>query len=331
VEAPAARPRTPRLAVLLLLSGSLLISLLLAELALRVSGYRYAPLSIRGPAAEDRPDYRLFDDKSFGFDAELIWTPRKGHDIFNAEGYRGPILPAERKADERRILAVGDSNTLGWSGPDGANWPADLARLAQARGLPAQVANAGVWGYSSYQGVARLRQCLKLKPDVVLISFGSNDAHAVGVSDREYLSRAASRSSLATLARSRLGELLLSVRDRLATPADHTTLVRRVSLQEYRENLAAMIRLARENKAVAVLLTRPYVGEANHPLSWKNAAPDYNAATLETASAQHAPVIDVYTAFRDRRGYFADESHFTREGHQLAAELILSRLAPVIY
>jgi lysophospholipase L1-like esterase len=104
-----------------------------------------------------------------------------------------------------------------------------------------------------------------------------------------------------------------------------------VSLEEYRENLAAMIRLARENKAAAVLLTRPYVGEANHPLSWKNAAPDYNAATLETASAQHAPVIDVYTAFRDRRGYFADESHFTREGHQLAAELILSRLAPLIY
>ena len=92
-----------------------------------------------------------------------------------------------------------------------------------------------------------------------------------------------------------------------------------------------MIRLAREAGAAPVLLTRPYVGESNHPLWWKNVGADYNTATVEVAIAQQAPVIDVYTAFRDRRGYFADESHFTREGHRLAAELILSELGPLLY
>lgn len=331
LEAPVPA-RTSRLAAALLLAGALLVSFLLAEAALRVFDYHYTPLAIRRAGALDPRHYHLFEDQSFSYDPALIWAPKKGHDIFNSQGYRGPELSAQKKPGELRILAVGDSNTLGWPGADGANWPADLERLARARGLPVQVANAGVWGYSSYQGVARLRRCLELKPDLVLISFGSNDAHPVAVSDREYLARHASRSSLLeNLARWRLGELLVAIRDRLATPGAASVPGRRVSLAEYRDNLAAMIRLAREKEAVVVLLTRPYVGESNHPLWWKNLGADYNAATAEVAAAQAAPVVDMYTAFRDRRVYFADESHFTREGHALAAELILSQLAPLVY
>lgn len=324
--------RKSRFAAPFLLAGSLLVSLLLAEAGLRLFDYRYTPLAIRRPGALDPRHYHLFEDKSFTYDPELIWAPKKGYDIFNSQGYRGAELSLQKKPGGLRILAVGDSNTLGWPGADGANWPADLERLARARGLPAEVANAGVWGYSSYQGVVRLRRCLELKPDLVLISFGSNDAHPVAVSDREYLARHASRwPLLENLARWRLGELLVAVRDRLATPGAEAVLGRRVSLAEYHDNLTAMIRMAREKDAVVVLLTRPYVGESNQPLWWKNFGADYNAATAEVAAAQAAPVIDVYTAFRDRRSYFTDESHFTREGHLLAAELILAQLAPLVY
>jgi lysophospholipase L1-like esterase len=315
-----------------MLVASVVVSLLLAEGALRLFGYHYTPLSIRRPGALDRRHYHLFEDKSFTYDPELIWAPRKGHDIFNSQGYRGAELSATKSAGELRILAVGDSNTLGWPGADGPNWPADLERLARSRGFAVHVANAGVWGYSSYQGVARLRRGLEVKPDLVLISFGSNDAHPVAVSDRDYLAQNAGESSLLQrFGRYRLGELFVAVRDRLSRPEEEARLGRRVSLTDYRENVASMIRLAREAGAQPVLLTRPYIGESNHPLWWKNVGADYNAATVEVATAQQAPVIDVYTAFRDRRGYFTDESHFTREGHQLAAELILSELSPLMY
>lgn len=330
-QAPAAA-RASRLAPLALLAISLPLSLLLAEGLLRLFGYHYAPLAIKRQAGMDRRQYHLFEDQSFSYDPETIWAPKKRHDIFNALGYRGRDLPPDKGRGELRILAVGDSNTLGWPGPEGANWPADLEQQARARGVPAVVVNAGVWGYSSYQGVPRLRRALELKPDIVLISFGSNDAHAVAVSDREYLSRRVRISPLLDrLARWRLAELMIAVRDRLVTPEAAAPLGRRVGLAEYRQNLAAMIRLARERQAAVVLLTRPYVGESNHPLWWKNVGADYNAATVEVASEQKAPVIDVYTAFRDRPAYFADESHFTREGHRLAAELILSQLAPLLY
>lgn len=332
-QSPSRPDSSPvRFGVAPLLLGSLLVSLLLAEGALRLFGYRYTPLAIQRQDNSDRRDYHLFEDRSFAYDPELIWAPRKGHDIFNTQGYRGPELDRDKKPGELRILAIGDSNTLGWPGAEGANWPAELGRLARARGLVAQVVNAGVWGYSSYQGVPRLRHGLELQPDVVLISFGSNDAHAVAVSDREYLARHGVQPSfLKRLGGSRVGELLVAVRDRVSAPAARATLGRRVSLDDYRDNLARMIRLARDGRAVAVLLTRPYIGESNQALWWKNVAADYNAATAEVAAAQHAPLIDLYTAFRDRRGYFADESHFTKEGHRLAAELILSQLAPLIH
>jgi lysophospholipase L1-like esterase len=329
---PSAAKATSGLATLGLLALSLLVSLVLAEAALRLFDYRYTPMSIQRPGALDRRNYHLFEDLSFTYDPELIWAPKKSHDIFNAQGYRGEALPPGKKPGELRILAVGDSNTLGWPGTDGANWPADLESLARGRGFPAHVANAGVWGYSSFQGVARLKRYLDLKPDIVLISFGSNDAHPVAVSDREYLARHAGQSSLfQRLGGLRLGELVAAVRDRLASPAQDAELGRRVTLDDYRENLAGMIRLAREAGAAVVLLTRPYVGESNHPLWWKNVGADYNAATVEVAAAQDAPVIDIYTAFRDRRGFFTDESHFTKEGHRLAAELVFSQLAPLLY
>lgn len=315
-----------------LLALSLLASLALAEGALRRFGYEYTPLSIDVQTGSDQRHYHAFEDDNFAFDPELIWAPKPNREIFNAQGFRGPELSAEKDPGEYRIVAVGDSNTLGWPGRDGANWPADLQLLARQRGLPVTVVNAGVWGYSSHQGLARLRQALVLRPDLLLISFGSNDAHPVAVSDREYVSRHASGAGWTRrLVSWRLGQLLVATRDRLATSSTAASLQHRVSLDDYRGNLAAMLDLAHEHGAGAVLLTRPYIGESHDPLWWKNFAADYNAATADVARQRQAPLIDLYTAFRDRRTLFVDESHFTREGHRNAAQLVLSQLAPLLY
>jgi len=42
------------------------------------------------------------------------------------------------------------------------------------------------------------------------------------------------------------------------------------------------------------------------------------------------PIVDVYSFFKDRTDLFADESHFTAEGHQLAARIVFDHLRPLI-
>jgi phospholipase/lecithinase/hemolysin len=52
----------------------------------------------------------------------------------------------------------------------------------------------------------------------------------------------------------------------------------------------------------------------------------YTAATVSGAAARDVPVIDVYSRFKTSDDLFADESHFTDAGHQLAARAIAREL-----
>jgi len=120
------------------------VGLVLCELALRLADYTYNPLQIDARRlAENRPQ-ALFEDKNFVYDPETIWTPRKSYGVFNAQGFRGPELSGPKAPGEFRIFAVGDSNTLGWAGSRGANWPTFLGALLAHRNQRFVVVNAGV-------------------------------------------------------------------------------------------------------------------------------------------------------------------------------------------
>jgi lysophospholipase L1-like esterase len=229
---------------------------------------------------------------------------------------------------ERRILAVGDSNTLGWAGPDGANWPRDLDQELSAEGANVTVINAGVWGYSSAQGLARLEESLVYRPELVLISFGSNDAHRVSRSDREFAAGSQwLRQITRWLTQFRLGQLVA-----VSFHAETTTepLVPRVPLGKFRQNLERMAAMARVAGAEPVFLTRPFTGTINDPLVWKNYAFDYNAVTVETAERKAVMVVDLYSYFKGRPEFFTDESHFTPEGHGRAAKIVADHLRPYV-
>jgi len=89
----------------------------------------------------------------------------------NAEGMRGPAL---RDDGSRRILALGDSCTWGWGVGQDESYPAVLQDLL---GPGYQVINAGVPGYTSYQGLVALRgKGLALQPAIVIAGFGWNDS-----------------------------------------------------------------------------------------------------------------------------------------------------------
>ena len=98
-----------------LVCSSFVASVLVAEAALRVVGYEYSPPRYRtqGDPAEWRFKH-AFHDRSFRYDRDFIWRPRRGMAPFNSEGFRGAPLASARTPGEIRVVAIGDANTLGW-------------------------------------------------------------------------------------------------------------------------------------------------------------------------------------------------------------------------
>ena len=303
-----------------------------SEFGLRAAGYHYSPVQIGTNVAGDFREEHAFRDRNLVYDPDLIWRPRSGpFSPFNPQGFRGLPVSPDKPPGTLRIIAIGDSNTFGWDVDDGANWPAQLQALFAAT-RPTEVINAGVWGYSSFQGERRFKELTTLNPDIVLISFGGNDAHQVTVPDAEYVRRHDRIDRLSRATRTlRLAQLAVAAWDRVDGAAGAAgTLGPRVSVDDYGKHLHAIIDEGRARSIRGVLLTRPYVGSSTDPAIWKTHAPQYNATTLDIASRAGVGVIDVYTAFKDRPDVFDDESHFGVEGHRLAAQLIFKELSRMI-
>ncbi len=323
--------KSRRLAANLALAAlSLAVVVVVAEQVLRAVDYEPSPLRIKiGKRNEDWRLFHAFEDRHFEYDPELFWRPRRGFDGFNDQGYLGPELSRAKTGAEYRIFAIGDSNTLGWLG-GGASWPAYLGQLLRDRDGSFSVTNAGVYGYSSYQGLIRFRKSLAFEPDLVLIGFGSNDAHQVPVNDLKFGMAEIARCTWAqSLARYRLGLLLASACRGIAAQRSGEAQAR-VSLDDYRSNLTEIVRLARQRKIAVVLLTRPYTGRLRTKVRWKSFAHQYNAVSVEVAVEHDVPLVDLYSHFKGRDELFADESHFNARGHERAAEIVLETLEPLL-
>jgi lysophospholipase L1-like esterase len=188
------------------------------------------------------------------------------------------------------------------------------------------VVNAGVYGYTSFQGLRVFKQALRYEPDMVLISFGCNDGMRVTVPDARFLNRTRWDTILCEF---KVGQLLLDCSDKLFTKG-MGELVPRVDVAGYKNNLEEIIGIAKDRKIKVVLLTRPFTGPSQNELWWKNFAPEYNAAAKEVGKVNNVPIIDIYSEFEGKNHYFSDEAHFTQEGHERAAQIIYDRIRPLL-
>ena len=299
----------------------ILIGVGLSESVLIWIDYRYTPLRIK--TIESRNEWRFyhaFEDKDFVYDPDLIWSPRKGIPPFNSHGYRAREITPAKRPGLIRIFTLGDSNTLGGLGENDPSWPKYLEDLLRRENNEIQVINAGVYGYSSFQGLRRFHQALKFQPDLVLISFGWNDGLQVTSPDSEFATRRIRTLQLDTiLLRLRLGQLVLAALDSYFFPKKEE-LVPRVSLVDYEANLTKITQLAKRMNIKVVLLTRPTKEE--QPSA-------YDLTTIGVANNIGVPFIDIYQLFRERHEYFHDTSHFNEEGHRVMANIIYERIRPL--
>jgi acyl-CoA thioesterase-1 len=90
-------------------------------------------------------------------------------------------VPAQTQASPQQpdtrpvIAAFGDSLSAGFGVEPGKSYPDDLQRLIDAEGYHYRVANLGVSGDTTTDGVERLPAVLAVRPAIVILEFGGND------------------------------------------------------------------------------------------------------------------------------------------------------------
>ena len=323
-----------------LVCASFFLCLVLAEVALRLLGYRYTPMMITSKTLPD--DWRMlhaFNDRHFTYDPQLIWRPAKNVYPLNGDGFRGAALSGKAGPGELRLFAIGDSNTLGWlslKGTPAPNWPVSLEEYFDLGGTKLKVTNAGAYGYTTFQGARLLRELLPHEPDVVLVSYGCNDAHLVHTSDEDFIENTLAhrfQALTAQTARSRTFQLLSAGWDTFSAKGNAQAQeqpVHRVELAAYVRNLEDMVAQCNAGRARCILLTRPYLGNSEDPGNWMHHAPRYYEATKETAKKSGADLIDVYAHFKDKPEFFVNDSHYSEAGHAEAARFISGELEKIL-
>ncbi len=200
-----------RIANLLLVLASLVVSALLLEGALRWLGYE----PLKAMAAGKDLVLRRSSDEDIVY--ELI--PGSEGRAFKTDvmasslGFRSP--EPSLAPDVRRVVVLGDSISFGSELPAHTAFPDLLRRSLQHRDGRFDVQNLSLSGYDTLQEVAVLkRHGVPLDPQLVIVGFCLNDTGVVSA-NLEYLERMRSYAERPWLLSSRLGQLMLVLLDRL--------------------------------------------------------------------------------------------------------------------
>lgn len=312
----------------LLLLGSIAVSVLVVEVALRI----LIPIKgNEGHLLEDLPgnplQYRLVPN------ADAVYYGASVH--VNSHGYRGDPLPDATSETELRLVVMGDSMTFGNGTGDDDPYPARLESWLneRAEGWGSRVANLGVPSYNAEQVELWFRQGgLPLEPDLVVYGFFVNDAAPKGTSiiwarpNPGIFQVVVDNSHLLRLIQMQAPKLVTSIRKALGIRARSDGYI------DYFQNgtetwkacsnaLKGIHDSCREQGIPLVVALIPFwVPFEDYP--WENC----HAVVRNHLEEIQVPFIDLALEWKEEgingRDYWIDihQSHPTREGHELVAD-----------
>lgn len=234
----------------------------------------------------------------------------EGSEIFFRKVELHPVRRSAPMNGPLRIVALGDSitNGVGLAGVKEAETFRDIMRreLTERLGAKVEVVNAGVNGDIVTLAMGRLkRDVLDLKPDIVTIMFGGNEA----------------------------GYYRPETKGFADTP--------RVDLKEFRATVTKIVDRIRAEGSAVVLMTCPPMTERyggmhletyqKHGINFL--VKDYAQTMRDVAAEKGVELIDVYRSFEQnpsRLKYFPDGLHPDARGHRVIADLLVERLPRMI-
>ena len=303
----------PRAGEIALFAVSVLVALLLGEVAVRLLTPRqmktgYAP----------------------------VVTERRNLRPVNSRGYRDLERTREKPPGVRRVVCIGDSFTWGASVLFDDAWPQRVERtLSRERHEPWEAVNLAESGLNSVQEAGRLEsEGFAYGPDVVVVAYVLNDSEDANAAEArraaDWLEERQHPPAPSLLDRSALFRL---VRDRVRATIENRRRVedfRSMYADDYagwaaaRRALAAMGGMCRERGVPLVVAIFPLFG---NPLDDRYPFADIHAKVGQVAAEAGAMVVDLLPFYRgvDWRLLVvdgADDEHPNEIAHRIAAQAI---------
>lgn len=340
------KKKTGRLGKILLLFFSAPVFVIIIEIVLTI-----IPLDTQFQNRFFLVNRALDYPEVFKKDTQLFWRFRPSQTIesqffegneyrINSDGLRGDEIPA--KSHKVRIIAMGNSCTFGWGIPREQTFTDQLEKwLNTDSELPdAEVINAGIPGYSTFQGRRFFYSDINyLKPDILLMMFAWNDqwAAADNIPDKDQkmppemiidIQNLFSRLKIYRLTKI---IMLTLIEDPLDAGLIKESPVYRVSEGDFYDNIDAILQYCKREKIKPILLTSPIPSlEKYYPSGARSLMHDYheyyNYQTRQLAKFNKIPIVDIAVIFNDYDNLFdnaaEDPIHFNAEGHKTAAGAI---------
>ena len=223
-------------------------------------------------------------------DPVLFWRQRPNLEVMfqgvkvetNQLGFRDTRNSYDKNKNVFRIVCLGASPTFGWAVKYEETYPYQLEKILNGKLGKEKVygvINAGIIGYTSYQGLILLKkEILKFHPDIITVSYVANDV------DRHRFYRSNGKSDKELNPKNSILIHLENLLDRFKFFRVWKKIVLqakgarskfsgikgniysgdvRISAQDYKNNLNAIINIARENEIKVALIKMP----VNSPLS----------------------------------------------------------------
>lgn len=297
-------------------------------------------------------------NKIMEFDYDVFWILKKeSHDLhisgtigeYNIgftvnihNRLRSPLV--SQLKTKLRILTLGDSCTFGVGVNDEETWPAQLQKLFDETGIPVEVINAGVPGYTAFQGKLFLEKFgLKMQPDLVIASFGFNDRDTwASRSDTETFHELISKRWERVVIYSRFyyglkllfkgfmswqdqekfsGEQEKSLKNRQNTSARP-----RLSEEEFYEALIVIKTLCAKNNIALAFLVWPYRRQVTEKL---RELVFYQQITAYVCQQEKLVLFNLVEPFiNTNKELFIDQIHANKEGCRIVAETLYREIAP---
>jgi len=356
-KTPNKIPLRRRFAYVALIYAVFLILLLSIELITRVAFPHVESLELFVATPQQQMQVANPQQSSiFEGDPLLLWRlkPNLDHAIWdftvvstNAQHFRADYPIGAKPAGTFRIVCLGDSVTFGYRVPP--VWPdkpkdydpewqpfpmlleKELRRANPNRQI--EVFPMAVPGYTTHQGLAWLRRDIDyLQPDMVIASFGWNDASVSDAPDRQAID---TRWFPVTIRRlidnsQAFAHATRWLRSRSARVAQASAPAPRVSEAEYINNFNEIVNLARSRHASVIVIGAPYRDSTTNPPE-AQLMTRYRASLKAAMQQSQTPYLEILelteAAGSVNSGFFGELIHPNHIGHRLMASELLKLMA----
>jgi lysophospholipase L1-like esterase len=265
----------------------------------------------------------------------------------NAQSFRADYPIGRKPAGTFRIVCLGDSVTFGYRVPP--VWPEkpkdynpewqpypmllekELRNANPDRRI--EVFPMAVPGYTSHQGLAWLRRDIGyLQPDMVIASFGWNDASLSDAPDRELIDTRWSPVAGRWLIdhSQAIAHVTRWFRSRKEVKPVVRTPVPRVSQKDYVDNFNAIVRLAKDHGAAVIVIGAPYRDSVTNPAE-AQLMTQYRAWLKSEMQQSQTPYLEILelteAAGSVNQGFFGELIHPNHMGHRLMASELLELMS----